>query len=102
MSVMVGECPVYDEGNMNVRRTLSELLNEGNLEKRLLKTGLLMEDVKRSTLCSEYDPEAETCRECRDRNRWRRDVLESSIRIDLKLSRAISRLGAIVDGLQGA
>lgn len=102
MSVMVGECPVYDEGNMNVRRTLSELFNEGNLEKRLLKTGLLMEDVKRSALCSEYDPEAETCRECRDRNLWRRDVLESSIRIDLKLSRAISRLGVIVDGLQGA
>ncbi len=102
MTVMVGECPVYDEGNMNVRRTLSELLNEGNLEKRLLKTGLLMEDVKKCTLCSEYDPEAETCRECRDRNLWRRDVLESSIRIDLKLSRAISRLGAIVDGLQGA
>ncbi len=102
MSVMVGECPVYDEGNMNVRRTLSELLNEGNLEKRLLKTGLLMEDVKKCTLCSEYDLGAETCRECRDRNLWRRDVLESSIRIDLKLSRAISRLGAIVDGLQGA
>jgi len=102
MSVMVGECPVYDEGNMNVKRTLSELLNEGNLEKRLLKTGLLMEDVKKCTLCLKYDPEAETCRECRDRNLWRRDVLESSIRIDLKLSRAISRLGAIVDGLQGA
>jgi hypothetical protein len=35
-------------------------------------------------------------------NRWRRDVLESAIRIDLKLSRTISKLGAIVDGLQGA
>ena len=102
MNMMVGECPVYDEGNMNVRRTVGELLNEGNLERRLLKTGLLMEDVKRRTQCNKYDPEAETCRECRDRNCWRRDVLESSIRIDLKLSRAISRLDAIVDGLQGA
>ncbi|MBC8224705.1 hypothetical protein H8E65_08960 [Candidatus Bathyarchaeota archaeon] len=100
MSVMVGECPVYDEGNTKVRRTIGELLNEGDLERRLLKTGILMEDVKRSTQCLKYDPEAETCRECRDRNRWRRDVLESAIRIDLKLSKAISRLGVIVDGLQ--
>ena len=98
MIVML-ECPMYDEGNLNVRRTVSELLNEGNLERRLLKTGLLMKDVKRSTLCLKSDPEAGTCRECRDRNRWRRDVLESAIRIDLKLSRAISRLGDIVDGL---
>ena len=37
-----------------------------------------------------------------DRNLWRRGVLESAIRIDLKLSRAISRLDTIVDGLQGA
>ena len=98
MIVML-ECPMYDEGNLNVRRTVSELLNEGNLERRLLKTGLLMKDVKRSTLCLKYDPEAGTCRECRDRNRWRRNILESAIRIDLKLSRAISKLGAIVDGL---
>ena len=97
--VMVGECTVYNEGNMNVRRTVGELLNEGNLERRILKTGLLMKDVKRSTRCTEYDPEAETCLECRDRNRWRREVLESAIRIDLKLSKAISRLDAIVDGL---
>jgi hypothetical protein len=99
MIVMVGNCGVYDEGNMNVRQTVGELLNEGNLERRILKTGLLMNDVKRSTQCLKFDPEAETCRECRDRNRWRRDVLESAIRIDLKLSRTISRLGAIVDGL---
>ncbi len=98
MIVMV-ECPIYDEGNLNVRRTVSELLNEGNLERRLLKTGLLMKDVKKSTRCMNYNLEAETCRECRDRNRWRRDILESAIRIDLKLSRAISRLGDIVDGL---
>ncbi len=56
MIVMV-ECPIYDEGNLNVRRTVSELLNEGNLERRLLKTGLLMKDVKRSTLCLKSDPE---------------------------------------------
>jgi len=97
--MMVGACPVYNESNMNVRRTVSELLNEGDMERRILKTGILMKDVKRSTQCSKYDPEAETCRECRDRNRWRRDVLESAIRIDLKLSRAIFKLGAIVDGL---
>ncbi len=97
--MMVRACPVYDESNMNVRRTVSELLNEGDMERRILKTGILMKDVKRSTKCSKYDPEAETCRECRDRNRWRRDVLESAIRIDLKLSRAISKLDAIVDGL---
>ncbi len=97
--MMVGACPVYDESNMNVRRTVGELLNEGDMERRILKTGILMKDVKRSTQCYKYDPEAETCRECRDRNRWRRDVLESAIRIDLKLSRAISRLGDIVDGL---
>ena len=100
--MMVGACPVYDECNVNVRRAVGELLKEGNLEKRLLKTGILMRDVKRSTQCLKYDPEAETCRECRDRNLWRRGVLESSIRIDLKLSRAISRLDAIVNGLQGA
>jgi len=100
MSVMVGECPVYDEGNMNVKRTVGELLNEGNLARRLLKTGILMKDMKKSTQCLKYDPEAETCRECMDRNRWRRDVLESTIRIDLKLSRAISRLDTIVGGLQ--
>jgi len=99
MTVMVGACPVYDECNVNVRRAIGELLNEGDSERRLLKTGLLMRDVKRSTQCIKYDPEAETCRECRERNLWRRDVLESSIRIDLKLSRAISRLDAIVDGL---
>jgi len=97
--MMVRTCPVYDESNMNVRRTVGELLNEGDMERRILKTGILMKDVKRSTQCSKYDPEAETCRECRDRNRWRRDVLESAIRIDLKLSRAIFKLGAIVDGL---
>ncbi len=97
--MMVRACPVYDESNMNVRRTVSELLNEGDMERRILKTGILMKDVKRSTQCSKYDPEAETCQECRDRNRWRRDVLESAIRIDLKLSRTISRLGDIVDGL---
>ena len=100
--MMVGACPVYDEGNMNIRQTVGELLNEGSLEKRILKTGILMKDVKRSTQCDKYDPEAETCRECRHRNRWRRDVLESAIRIDLKLSRAISRLDAIVDGIRGA
>jgi hypothetical protein len=99
MNMMVRACPVYDEGNMNVRRTVSELLNEGDMERRILKTGILMKDVKRSTQCSKYDPEAGTCRECRDRNRWRRDVLESAIRLDLKLSRAISKLDAIVDGL---
>jgi len=97
--MMVGACPVYNESNMNVRRTVSELLNEGDMERRILKTGILMKDVKRSTQCSKYDPEAETCRECRDRNHWRRDVLESTIRLDLKLSRAISKLDAIVDGL---
>ncbi len=100
--MMVGNCPVYDEGNLNVRRTVSELLNEGDMERRILKTGILAKDVKRSTQCSKYDPEAEMCRECRDRNRWRRDVLESAIRIDLKLSKAISRLDAIVDGIPGA
>lgn len=97
--VMVGKCPVYDDDNMNVRRTVCELLNEGDLETRILKTGLLMKNVKRSTRCTEYDPEAETCLECMDRNRWRRDILESAIRIDLKLYRTISRLGNIVDGL---
>ncbi len=102
MIVMVGNCPVYDEGNLNVRQTVGELLNEGNLERRILKTGLLMKDVKKSTRCLNYNLEAETCRECRDRNRWRRDVLESALRIDLKLSLAISRLGSIVDGLPGA
>ncbi len=97
--MMVGACPVYDESNMNVRRTVSELLNEGDMERRILKTGILMKDVKRSTQCSKYDTEAETCRECRETNRWRRDVIESTIRLDLKLSRAISKLDAIVDGL---
>ena len=102
MNMIVGACPAYDEGNINVRRTVEELLNEGDSETRILTTGLLMKDVKRSTRCTEYDPEAETCRECRDRNRWRRGILESAIRIDLKLSKAISRLDAIVDGLPGA
>ncbi len=96
---MVGACPVYDEGNMNVRKAVGELLNEGDLERRLLKTGILMKDVKRSTQCLKYDPGAETCRECRERNRWRRDVLESAIRLDMKLSRTISKLDAIVDEL---
>ena len=62
MNMMVGECPVYDEGNMNVRRTVCELLNEGDLERRILKTGILMTDVKRSAQCDKYDPEAETCK----------------------------------------
>ena len=97
--MMVGACPLYDESNMNVSRTVGELLNEGDMERRILKTGILMKDVKRSTQCSKYDPEAETCRECRETNRWRRDVIESTIRLDLKLSRAISKLDAIVDGL---
>jgi hypothetical protein len=99
MMVMAGACQVYDEGNTNVQRTVGELLNEGDLEMRILKTGILMKDVKRSTQCDEYDSEAETCQECRHRNRWRRDILESAIRIDLKLSRAISKLDAIVDGI---
>ena len=64
--MMVGACPVYDEGNVNVRRTVGELLNEGDLERRVLKTGMLMKDVKRNTHCGKYDPEAETCRECRE------------------------------------
>ena len=99
---MVETCPVYDEGNTNVRRTVGELLNEGDLERRVLKTGILMKDVNRSTQCDDYDSEAGTCQECRTRNRWRRDLLESAIRIDLKLSRAISKLDAIVDGIPGA
>ena len=98
---MVGECPVYDEGNLNVKRSVGELLNEVDLERRILKTGILMTDVKLSSQCDKYDPEAETCQECRDKNHWRRNVLESAIRIDIKLSRAISRLDAIVDGLPG-
>jgi len=102
MNVMVGACQVYDEDNITVRRAVCELLSEGDFERRLLKTGLLMKDVKKSTRCLNYNLEAETCRECRDRNRWRRDVLESAIRIDLKLSKAISRLGALVDGLPGS
>ena len=76
-------------------------MNEGDLERRVLKTGVLMTDVKRSVRCDKNDPEADTCRECRDKNHWKEDVLESAIRIDLKLSRAISRLDAIVDGLPG-
>jgi hypothetical protein len=102
MIVMVGECPVYDEGNMNVRRTVGELLNEGDLARKILKTGILMKAVKRSTQCDRYDSEAETCHECRDKNHWRRGILESAIRIDIKLSKAISRLDAIVDGIPGA
>ena len=102
MNMMVGECPVYDEGNMNVKRTVGELLNEGDLERRILKTGILMTDVKMSAQCDKYDPEAATCQECRDKNNWRQDVIESAIRIDIKLSKAISRLDAIVDGLPGA
>ena len=97
--MMVGECPVYDEGNMDVKRAVGELLNEGDLERRVLKTGILMKDVKQSAQCNKFDPEDETCRECRDKNIWRRNVLESAIRIDIKLSRAISRLDAIVDGI---
>ena len=61
MIVMVGECLVYDEGNMNVKRAVCELLNEGGLERRILKTGVLMIDVKRSAKCNKYDPEADTC-----------------------------------------
>ena len=95
----VGACLVYDKGNMNVRKTVDELIYEGDPETRILKTGSLMNEVKRGSQCTDYDPEAETCRECRDRNRWRRDILESAIRIDLKLTRAISKLSAIVDGL---
>ena len=30
MIVMVGECLVYDEGNMNVKRVVGELSNEGD------------------------------------------------------------------------
>ncbi len=95
-TTLVG-CSSFERHNLNVRKVVKELLDEGNTLDRIVKACTLMNDIKSSSMCREFAEDSATCTMCRYKNYMRIRVLKFAINMDISLNRTVTRLDRIVD-----